>query len=46
MNHSGQLREVTNAVDKTAKLLEVSYTRWSALSEEIERLRNKLGIEA
>ena len=46
MNHPGQLREVTNAVDKTAKLLEVSYTRWSALSEEIERLRNKLGIEA
>ena len=46
MNHQGQLREVTNAVDKTAKLLEVSYTRWSALSEEIERLRNKLGIEA
>ena len=46
MNHPGQLREVTNAVDKTSKLLEVSYTRWSALSEEIERLRSNLGIEA
>jgi ATP-binding cassette subfamily F protein 3 len=45
-NNSGKLREVTNAVDKLAKSLEVSYTRWGALSEEIERLRTKLGIEA
>jgi hypothetical protein len=33
-------------VDKLAKSLEVSYTRWGALSEEIERLRTKHGIEA
>ncbi len=45
-NNSGKLREVTNAVDKLAKSLEVSYTRWGALSEEIERLRTKHGIEA
>jgi ATP-binding cassette subfamily F protein 3 len=45
-NNPGKLREVTNAVDKLAKSLEVSYTRWGALSEEIERLRTKHGIEA
>jgi ATP-binding cassette, subfamily F, member 3 len=45
-NNSGKLREVTNAVDKLAKSLEISYTRWGALSEEIERLRTKHGIEA
>lgn len=45
-NNPGKLREVTNAVDKLTKSLEVSYTRWGALSEEIERLRTKLGIEA
>ncbi len=44
-NDPGKLREVTNAVDKLAKTLEVSYSRWGALSEEIERLRKKLGIE-
>jgi ATP-binding cassette, subfamily F, member 3 len=42
----GKLREVTNAVDKLAKSLEISYSRWGALSEEIERLRSKHGIEA
>ncbi len=40
----GKLREVTNAVDKLAKSLETSYSRWGALSEEIERLRTKHGI--
>jgi ATP-binding cassette subfamily F protein 3 len=45
-NNPGKLREVTNAVDKLAKALETSYSRWGALSEEIERLRAKLGIEA
>jgi ATP-binding cassette subfamily F protein 3 len=45
-NNPGKLREVTNAVDKLSKSLEVSYTRWGALSEEIERLRTKHGIEA
>jgi ATP-binding cassette subfamily F protein 3 len=45
-NNPGKLREVTNAVEKLAKSLEVGYTRWGALSEEIERLRTKHGIEA
>jgi ATP-binding cassette, subfamily F, member 3 len=45
-NNPGKLREVTNAVDKLAKSLEISYSRWGALSEEIERLRSKHGIEA
>jgi len=45
-NNPGKLREVTNAVDKLAKSMEVSYSRWGALSEEIERLRTKHGIEA
>ncbi|RYD17601.1 MAG: hypothetical protein EOP88_25695, partial [Verrucomicrobiaceae bacterium] len=43
-NIPGKLREVTNAVDKLAKSLETSYSRWGALSEEIERIRTKLGI--
>jgi ATP-binding cassette subfamily F protein 3 len=45
-NNPGKLREVTNAVDKLAKSLETSYSRWGALSEEIERIKVKLGIEA
>ncbi|RYD21007.1 MAG: ABC transporter ATP-binding protein [Verrucomicrobiaceae bacterium] len=45
-NNPGKLREVTNAVDKLAKSLETSYTRWGALSEEIERIKTKLGIES
>ena len=45
-NNPGKLREVSNAVDKLAKSLELSYSRWGALSEEIERLRVKHGIEA
>jgi ATP-binding cassette subfamily F protein 3 len=46
VNDPIRFREVTNAVDKLAKSLETSYSRWGALSEEIERLRVKLGIEA
>jgi ATP-binding cassette subfamily F protein 3 len=46
VNDPARFREVTNAVDKLAKSLETSYSRWGALSEEIERLRVKLGIEA
>jgi ATP-binding cassette, subfamily F, member 3 len=46
VNDPTRFREVTNAVDKLAKSLETSYSRWGALSEEIERLRVKLGIEA
>jgi ATP-binding cassette subfamily F protein 3 len=46
VNDPARFREVTNAVDKLAKSLETSYSRWGALSEEIERLRVKLGIDA
>jgi ATP-binding cassette subfamily F protein 3 len=45
-NNPGKLREVTNAVEKLAKSLETSYSRWGALSEEIDRLRTKLGANA
>jgi ATP-binding cassette subfamily F protein 3 len=45
INDPSKLREVSNAVEKLAKSLETSYSRWGALSEEIERLRTKLGIE-
>ena len=46
LNDSGKLREVTNAVDKIAKALETSYYRWGQLSDEIEKVKTKLGIEA
>jgi ATP-binding cassette subfamily F protein 3 len=45
-NNPGKLREVTNAVDKLAKALEASYYRWGELSDEIEKVKTKLGIEA
>jgi ATP-binding cassette subfamily F protein 3 len=41
---SAKLRETTNAVSKLTTALETAYTRWGALSEEIERVRAKLGI--
>ena len=46
LENSGKLREVTNAVDKLAKSLETSYYRWGQLSDEIEKVKVKLGIEA
>ncbi|MBC8125935.1 MAG: ABC-F family ATP-binding cassette domain-containing protein, partial [Gloeobacteraceae cyanobacterium ES-bin-144] len=45
-NDSSKFREVTNAVDKLAKALEASYYRWGELSDEIEKVKTKLGIEA
>ena len=44
-NEPGKLREVTNAVDKLAKSLETNYYRWGQLSDEIEKVKQKLGIE-
>jgi ATP-binding cassette, subfamily F, member 3 len=44
-DNPGKLREVTNAVDKLAKSLETSYYRWGQLSDEIEKVKGKLGIE-
>jgi len=45
-NDSGKMRELTHAVEKLAKSLETSYYRWGQLSDEIERVKAKLGIEA
>ncbi len=45
-NDQSKLREVTNAVDKLAKSLETSYYRWGQLSDEIEKVKAKLGMEA
>jgi ATP-binding cassette subfamily F protein 3 len=44
-NDPAKLREVTNAVEKIAKALESSYFRWGELSDEIDKVRAKLGIE-
>jgi ATP-binding cassette subfamily F protein 3 len=45
-NDPAKLREVTNAVEKIAKALEASYFRWGELSDEIDKVKAKLGIEA
>ena len=45
-NDPRKFREVSNAVDKLAKALEASYYRWGELSDEIEKVKAKLGIEA
>jgi ATP-binding cassette subfamily F protein 3 len=41
-----KFREATNAVSKITTALENSYSRWGTLSDEIEKTRAKLGIEA
>jgi ATP-binding cassette subfamily F protein 3 len=38
-----KFREATNAVAKITTALETSYTRWGGLSDEIEKVREKLG---
>ncbi len=43
-NDPAKLREVTNAVEKIAKALESSYFRWGELSDEIDKVKAKLGI--
>ena len=45
-NDSGKLREVTNAVEKITKALETSYFRWGELSDEIDKVKAKFGLEA
>ena len=45
-NDPAKLREVTNAVEKIAKVLESSYFRWGELSDEIDKVRAKLGVDA
>jgi ATP-binding cassette subfamily F protein 3 len=41
-----KLRETSNAVVRIAVALETSYSRWGELSDEIEKVKVKLGIEA
>ena len=41
---SEKLRSTTNAVEKVTKTLELAYTRWSALTEEIEQVKAKHGL--
>jgi ATP-binding cassette subfamily F protein 3 len=39
-----KLRTTTNAVEKVTKTLDLAYTRWSALTEEIEQVKAKHGL--
>jgi ATP-binding cassette subfamily F protein 3 len=39
-----KLRSTTNAVEKITKTLELAYTRWSILTEEIEQVKAKHGL--
>jgi ATP-binding cassette subfamily F protein 3 len=39
-----KLRQTTNAVEKVTKTLELAYTRWSSLTEEIEQVKAKHGL--
>ncbi|MFN9025546.1 MAG: hypothetical protein ACK5VX_05085 [Akkermansiaceae bacterium] len=41
---SEKLRSTTNAVEKITKTLELAFTRWSALTEEIEQVKAKHGL--
>ena len=41
---SDKLRQTTNAVEKITKTLDLSYTRWSSLTEEIEKVKEKHGL--
>jgi len=42
--NSEKLRQTTNAVEKTTKALDLAYTRWSSLTEEIETVKEKHGL--
>ncbi len=39
-----KLRQTTNAVEKVTKTLELAYTRWSSLTEEIEQVKAQHGL--
>jgi len=43
VNDPSKLREVTNAVEKITKALEKSYFQWGELSDEIDKVKQKLG---
>jgi ATP-binding cassette subfamily F protein 3 len=45
-NDASKMREASNAADKIAKSLETSYYRWGQLSDEIEKVKAKLGVTA
>ncbi len=42
---SDKLRQTTNAVEKITKALDLAYTRWSSLTEEIEKVKAKHNLE-
>ncbi len=42
----GKFREVSEALSRIAPALEASYTKWAELSDEIGRLKEKLGVES
>jgi ATP-binding cassette subfamily F protein 3 len=39
-----KLRSTTNAVEKVTKTLDLAYTRWSSLTDEIEQVKAKHGL--
>jgi ATP-binding cassette subfamily F protein 3 len=39
-----ELRRTTNAVEKVTKTLELAYSRWSSLTEEIEQVKAEHGL--
>lgn len=40
-----KLRQTTNAVEKITTALDLAYTRWSSLTEEIEKVKEKHNLE-
>ncbi len=41
---SDKLRQTTNAVEKITNALDLAYTRWSSLTEEIEKVKAQHGL--
>jgi len=41
---SAKLRQTTNAVEKITNALDLAYTRWSSLTEEIEKVKQQHGL--
>ena len=44
-NDPAKLREVSHAIEKLTKALEAGYFRWGELSDEIDKVKARLGIE-
>ncbi len=39
-----KLRQTTNALEKLTKTLDLAYTGWSSVTEEIEKVKAKHGL--